>query len=151
MSVGALASMAGNGVLKAAKLANFGVDLLKKPFKPLSDINKEKYNNWVRKKAAGASDDKSSKDDSKSSSGADNNESAKYGSKDNAKNAINGDGFKRSFGGGNTDNTNNNDMNNKKNTVGDAIKNNGNSLNKSNENNQNNQSNDPQQGEGGNK
>jgi hypothetical protein len=152
MSAGALASMAGRTALKAATFAGkVGKGVLGLPFKPLNDIQKEKYHNWVRKKAAGASNDKSSKDDSKSSSGADNNESAKYGSKDNAKNAINGDGFKRSFGGGNTDNTNNNDMNNKKNTVGDAIKNNGNSLNKSNENNQNNQSNNPQQGEGGNK
>lgn len=151
MSAGALASMAGRAALK---VGGIGLKVGTLPLKPAKDIIKEKYAGWTRRKAAGASNgknDNSSNSDSKSSSGADNNESVNYGSKDNAKNAINGDGFKRSFAGGNTDNTNTNDMNNKKNTVGDAIKNNGNSLNKSNENNQNNQSNNPQQGEGGNK
>ena len=80
--------MAGRGVLQAGKLAGKGLGVLKKPFKPLSDINEQKYKNWVAKKAAGEGNDKGSKKD-KESSGAHNDKKADYGSNPNsAKDAI---------------------------------------------------------------
>ena len=65
--------------------------------------------------------DKDGVKDPGSDSGAKNNEKANYGSEPNAaKNAITGEGFKRSFGGG--ENTNNNKSGSKKNdAVGNAI------------------------------
>lgn len=96
MSAGALASMAGRGVLQAGKLAGKGLGVLKKPFKPLSDINEQKYKNWVAKKAAGEGNDKGSKKD-KESSGAHNDKKADYGSNPNsAKDAIENKGFQTS-------------------------------------------------------
>jgi hypothetical protein len=94
MSVGALASMAGRGVLQAGKLAGKGLDVLKRPFKPLSDINEQKYKNWVAKKAAG--EDRGSQKN-KESSGAHNDKKADYGSNPNsAKDAIENKGFQTS-------------------------------------------------------
>ena len=141
MSAGALASMAGRGVLQAGKLAGKGLDVLKKPFKPLSDINEQKYKNWVAKKAAG--EDKGSQKN-KESSGAHNDNKANYNSNSNStKDSIEGKGFKTSdWGSGNNnkgnDNANTNSPNqNKKDAVGDAINNNNNK--KDNNNQQNDQ------------
>ena len=95
MSAGALASMAGRTALKAGKFAGkAGLGVLKAPFRPLNDIQKEKYNNWVRKKAAGG-DNGSQKN--KESSGAHNDKKADYGSNPNsAKDAIENKGFQTS-------------------------------------------------------
>ena len=69
----------------------------------------------------GKKTDQNGVEDPGGSSGAKNNEKANYGSEPNAaKNAITGEGFKRSFTGG--ENTNNNKSSTKKNDmVGNAI------------------------------
>ena len=127
------------------------------PLKPFGGIISSAYGSQIRhlgqKMLRGMGLDggyprKDSKKDDKNSegdSGSRNSEKAEYGSKDNAKNAIEDKNFKTSFG---SNNTNNNTSNKKNDTVGKAIQNTGNSTNNNQQNNQQNNQNTQQQNGG---
>lgn len=152
LSAGGLAKMVGGAAATVAKAGlKVGGSALSLPFMPLKDTVKDAYSLWTRGKAESWLNGKDKKGNDKNgegSSGAANNEKAEYGSKDNAKNAINNDGFKTSF---DTGNTNNNQPDKKTNAVNDAIQNGGGKNGGQNQDNQNNQNNqNDKQPEGGN-
>ena len=154
-SMGSLARMAKGAAGKAAGLALGAASL---PLKPFGSILGNAYGaqtkhlgmRMLRGLGLGGGYPKEKDKDGKSEngdkdSGSKNNEKANYGSDSNStKNAINGNGFKRSFDSNN--NTNNNQANKKNDTVGKAIQNSGNNQQGGNNNQQNNQNTQQQQG-----
>lgn len=124
-SMGGLARMAKSAAGTAAGIAGT-------PFKPLKSIANDALSMQSRHLGArvlgglglgGGNGQKMDKDgvkDPGSDSGAKNNEKVDYGTKDVAKNAITGEGFKRSFEGGGNSNNNKSDSN-KKDMVSNAI------------------------------
>ena len=139
------------GLAKGA--AGMAVGAATLPLKPFGSIIGSAYGSQIRhlgqKMLRGMGldggyprkDSKKDDKDSEGDSGSRNSEKAEYGSKDNAKNAIEDKGFKRSFG---SDNTNNNQSNKKNDAVGNAIQNTGKNGNNNQQSNQN-----TQQQEGG--
>ena len=127
LSMGSLAKMAGGAAGKALGIASM-------PLKPFGSILGNAYGMQTRHLGMrmlrglgldGGYPKKNDKDGKQESGNKDseskNNEKASYGSDPNStKNAINGEGFKQSFGGGGNGNNNKSKSNN---TVNNAINN----------------------------
>jgi hypothetical protein len=158
LSMGSLARMAGGvaGKVGGKALSAAGYLTGAKAVKSIvgdaiSMKSRDLGSKLLGKVGLGLSENTSDRDgvkDPGSRSGATNNEKPEYGSQNNAKNAINDEGFKRSFDG---DSTNNGQAGKKNDTVGDAIKGGGKSTDKGQQggnggNNNNNNNNQEQKG-----